>query len=296
MNIQRLGAIRTELGESPVWYAGKLWLMDCRAGWIYALDPDSGEVKERYEVPAPLGSFAFNGDGRSVVVALKDQIAMLDLNTGALHTLARGEDLHPHLRWNDGISLDDGSFVVGTMHVPREPGEPLLGGLYRLGVDGQFDRIDTGFGITNGPCVSPVNGRLYVGDSADRVIYSYAINEHGVLSDKQVFLNTECYQSGPDGCAFDLDGGLWVTLVRTGHIMRFDRDGKPTHDIQLPVTYPSALCFGGPDMADLFVTSIADSGRLRASGPMDGAVLKLTGLGVSGKARPVCRLQFRSSY
>jgi hypothetical protein len=43
-------------------------------------------------------------------------------------------------------------------------------------------------------------------------------------------------------------------------------------------------------MGDLFVTTISDSGRLSASGPMDGAVLKLTGLGFSGAARPQCRM------
>jgi hypothetical protein len=43
-------------------------------------------------------------------------------------------------------------------------------------------------------------------------------------------------------------------------------------------------------MADLFVTTIRDSGRLSASGPLDGAVLKLTGLGFRGSARPLCRM------
>lgn len=291
MKIQRLGDLTTALGECPQWHGQQLWLMDARAGLIYALDADTGAVTARHAAPPPLGSFTFNGEGGdAIVVALKDEIAALDLGTGQLRTLARIEVSHPNLRLNDGISLADGSFVVGTMHVPREPDELPLGGLYRLDIDLKLRKLDDGFGITNGPCVNPVNGRLHVADSAARAIYSYAITADGTLADKQLFNSTDAYDSGPDGCAFDSEGGLWTALVRTGALARFDMAAKLSHKIDLPLAYPSALCFGGPDMADLFVTSIRDSGRLSASGPLDGAVLKVTGLGFRGAARPVCRM------
>jgi len=289
MEIRRLGELKTALGECPVWHEGRLWLLDCRAGFLCALDPDTGAVLQRHEVPPPLGSFAFNADGR-VVLALKEQISSLDLGTGELRTLARIEASHPHLRLNDGTSMRDGSFVVGTMHVFREPGEAPLGGLYRLDDDLQLHKLDEGMGITNGPCLNPVNGRLHVADSAERVVYSYAIAPDGRLQDRKTFLSTEAYASGPDGCCFDSEGGLWTALVRVGAIARFDMQGRLTHRIELPVAHPSALCFGGPDMAELFVTTISDSGRLSASGAMDGAVLKLSGAGFRGAARPLCRL------
>lgn len=47
-------------------------------------------------------------------------------------------------------------------------------------------------------------------------------------------------------------------------------------------------------MDDLFVKSIRDSGRLSASGPLDGAVLKVTGLGFRGTARPLCQMRLDS--
>lgn len=291
MEIQRLGSLKTALGECPVWHAAQLWLLDCRNGLIHALDPDTGQATARHEAPPPLGSFAFNGDGLDcIVLALKEEIAALDLRTGQLRTLARIEASSPHLRLNDGISLADGSFVVGTMHVFRAPDEPPLGGLYRLDTRLHLHKLDDGLGIVNGPCVNPVSGRLHLADSAARVIYSYAFAADGTLADKQVFVRTEVHDSGPDGCAFDSEGGLWTALVRTGALARFDMDGRLTHKIELPVAHPSALCFGGPEMADLFVTSISDSGRLSASGPLDGAVLKVTGLGFRGSPRPVCRM------
>lgn len=289
MEIKRLGELKTELGECPVWHGGRLWLLDCRAGVVYALNPETGAVTSRHEVPPPLGSFAFNHDGR-IVLALKEAIAALDLANGHLRTLARLDVSHPDLRFNDGISLPDGSFVVGTMHVFREPDEPPLGGLYRLGTDLELRKLDEGLGITNGPGVNPVSGRFCVADSASKTVYSYALGSVGTLADKQVFVQTDAQGSGPDGCCFDSEGGLWTALVRAGALARYDLQGQLTHRIALPLSHPSALCFGGPAMADLFVTSISHSGRLSASGPLDGAVLKVSGLGFQGAARPLCRM------
>ncbi|WP_028604375.1 SMP-30/gluconolactonase/LRE family protein [Ottowia thiooxydans] len=288
MNIQRLGELKTALGECPTWFEEKLWLMDCRAGLVFALNPDTGAVTARHEAPAPLGSFAFNQDG-AIVLAMKEHIAAMSLPAGELRMLAHIGCSHPNLRLNDGIALPDGSFITGTMHLAREPGEEPLGGLYRLDTQLKLHKVDTGLGITNGPCISPTNGRLYVADSAAHCIYSYLMAADGTLSDKKVFVNTEPYHSSPDGCCFDNEGGLWTALVRAGSLIRFDQSGVPTHQIELPVKHPTALCFGGPDMSDIFITSISDSGRLSASGPMDGGVLKLTGLGFQGMARPLCR-------
>jgi sugar lactone lactonase YvrE len=288
-HIQRLGALTTALGECPVWHGGLLWLLDCRAGTLFALNPDTGAVVAQHNLPPPLGSFAFNHDGRAVV-ALKEAVVALDLATGRWEPLAQLGCTHPDLRLNDGVSMPDGGFVVGTMHVFREPGEAPLGGLYRLGPQGQWDLLDTGLGVTNGPCVNPLNGRLYVADSEARHIHSYTITPGGTLTDKRLFVQTNVLQSGPDGCCFDTEGGLWTALVRVGALVRFGSGGQVTHRIELPVTHPSALCFGGPTLEDLFVTTIRDSGRLRASGPLDGAVLKVTGLGHQGLARPLCRI------
>lgn len=289
MQIQRLGHITTQLGECPQWHGQHLWMLDCRAGAVLALDPESGAVVQRHEVPPPLGSYAFNHDG-ALVLATKEHVLAWHPVSGQQQVLAELGCSLPHLRLNDGAAMPDGSFVVGTMHVFREPGEAPAGGLFRLDTALQWLRLDQGYGITNGPCVSPVNGRLHVADSEARLIYDYAIDADGGLSDKQVFVDTNPLNSSPDGCCFDDQGGLWTALVRAGALARFDSAGQLTHHIDLPVAHPSAVCFGGPDLADVFVTSISDSGRLKADGPLDGAVLKLSGLGFRGIASPTCRL------
>jgi sugar lactone lactonase YvrE len=265
--------------------------MDCRRGLIHRMAPDGG-AHQQVAVPPPAGSFAFNSDGR-LVVALKEELALVDPSSGALERIARIDESHPNLRLNDGTALADGGFLVGTMHPGREPGEAPLGGLYRLDPGAALRKLDRGFGVVNGPRVSPFDGRLYVCDSAERTIYSYAFSDDGGLGDRRSFVVTDALESAPDGCAFDQDGGLWTALVQAGALARFGADGRLTDRIELPLAHPTALCFGGPDMTDIFVTSIRDSGRLKSDGPLDGAVMLVRNAGFRGYSSPRCRLAGR---
>jgi sugar lactone lactonase YvrE len=207
-----------------------------------------------------------------------------------LRRVARIGDSHPNLRLNDGAAMPDGSFIVGTMHVFREAGEAPLGGLYRLNVDGKLHRLDTGLGVVNGPAMHPHGTRFSVCDSEARKIYSYAVGADGLLSSRFMFVDTSAFGSAPDGCCFDRDGGLWTALVHAGAIARFDAQGKLTNRIDLPLRHPASLCFGGAQLQDIYVTSISDSGRLKAGGPLDGALLRIRGSGFLGAPRPFCRM------
>lgn len=291
IEIARFGDGRAELGESPRWDAatGRLWYMDCRSGRIVCLDGTTGAEISTIEVPAPSGSFALDAEGR-LIVALKETIVALSAAGERIGDLGRIEESHPNLRLNDGAAMPDGSFVVGTMHVFRAPGEASLGGLYRLSPAGALRRIDTGIAVTNGPCVSPANGRFHVCDSAARVIYSYAVGPDFALSDKRVFADTSALESAPDGCCFDTQGGLWTALVHAGALVRFGAGGQVSHRIDLPVAHPAGICFGGAAMDQIFVTTISNSGRLSADGPLDGAVLRVRGSGFTGAAQGRCRI------
>jgi sugar lactone lactonase YvrE len=290
MDIQRIGTFNAALGECPVWHEQqqRLWFMDCRKGLVYTLDPETGDHLH-YALPPPTGSFALNEDGR-LVVALKEEIALYQPDTGSLQRVARIEDSHPNLRLNDGTALPDGSFVVGTMHVFRAEDEAPLGGLYRRTMDGRLVKLDRGLGVGNGPVMHPGGARFSVCDSAARKIYTYRAVADGTLSERQVFADTSALGSAPDGCCFDRDGGLWTALVHVGAIARFDSQGKLTNRIELPVAHPASLCFGGANLDEIFVTSISDSGRLRAEGALDGAVLRVRGTGSQGAPRPMCRI------
>lgn len=289
-DIQAFGALHTRLGECPVWDARQqwLWLIDSRAGVLVALDARGHEC-QRLELPAPLGSFALNEDGR-LVVALRESVVLLDPASGRMQTLGRLEEQHPQLRLNDGAALADGSFCVGTMHTLRAPGEAPLGGLYRINTLGRMERVDQGYGVTNGPVQHPTDGRLFVSDSAARRIHVYPAPGDAPWR-RTLFADTQALGSAPDGCCFDDAGGLWSVMVHTGELVRFDAQGRPDQRLRLPLAHPSSLCFGGPELDELYVTSISDSGRLSAQGPLDGRVLRVRGLGRRGAPRPRCAIQ-----
>jgi len=155
MQIERIGTVRAALGECPVWDAARntLWMLDCRSGQLMQVDPDTGATQD-WQLPAPVGSFAFNGDD-DIIVALKDTFALYRLSDGAMRSLGHIGDSHPHLRLNDGAPLPDGSFVAGTMHIHRQAGQPPLGGLYRVDLQGKVSRIAQGLGVVNGPPCIP---------------------------------------------------------------------------------------------------------------------------------------------
>ena len=289
MQIEQFGALKLQLGECPLWDAQqqKLWLMDCRRGHLYALS-SHGDTLEQHLLPAPTGSFALNHDGR-IVVAMKEAIGLYNPQTRALSIVAELDTHLANLRINDGTALPDGRFLAGSMHINLQPGEAPEGGIYVVGHQGQLRKIGPALKTANGPLIHPRTGRLFICDSAEQTIFSFDIRS-GTAQDRQVFASTQALNSAPDGCCFDSAGGLWTALVRTGELARFDADGSLSLKIAVPVAHPSALCFGGPQLDQLFVTSIADSGRLRADGALDGGVLKITGHGYSGLPEPRCTI------
>lgn len=289
-DIHRISDLHLALGECPIWDAQRqqLWCVDSMKGHVYAINTITGSYHS-HSAPPPVGSFALNDDG-SLIVALKEQVTHLDPITGAMQPLADIGISKPYLRLNDGAAMPDGSFLVGSMHIFRDPGEAPQGGLYRLTRTGQLRLEATDVAVTNGPCISPINQRLHVCDSAAKVIYSWEVDASGSLTDRRIFTCTDTLDSAPDGCCFDSDGGLWTALVHASAIVRFDVQGTITHRINLPVAHPTSLCFGGTALDTIYITSISNSGRLKAEGPLDGTILQLRGTGFCGAPRPVCHI------
>jgi sugar lactone lactonase YvrE len=280
--IRSIGDTRDLLGESPCWDARShaLWWIDSLAGTLRRLRPAMGEA-ETHALPAPVGSIALCESG-AVVAALKDRFARYDPVTRELQTLARIEVDHADVRLNDGKCDPWGNFVAGTMHINRQPGDAILGGLYRLRPDRSVERLAEGFGLTNGPCFSRDGRKLYVADSAVRTIWAFDYSPDGPLAIRRAFVQTERFGSGPDGATVDAEGFLWTVLTRIGQVARFAPDGTLDRMVALPATHPTSLCFGGPRLDRAYVTSISKSTHLEGREPQDGGLFELLGLPAPG--------------
>ena len=284
VEVQRIGNTKDLLGESPCWDAdaGALCWIDSLAGLLRRLKPATGEL-ENHRLPAPIGSMALC-DSAAAVLALKTGFARYHWATRRLEPLADIGVAHPDVRLNDGKCDPFGNFVAGTMHINRQPGDPILGGLFRLRPDGALEKIAAGFGLTNGPCFSADGRTLYVADSAIRTIFAYDYTPDGPLARPRVFVQTESFGSGPDGAVVDAQDHVWSVLTRIGKLARFAPDGTLERLVDLPATHPTSLCFGGPGLRSLYVTSISRSTHLAGHLPQDGGLFEVRGLPAPGLA------------
>ena len=84
-------------------------------------------------------------------------------------------------------------------------------------------------------------------------------------------------QGATDGCAFDQEGNLWVTLVRANKVIVITPARKVETVIEDPsgdvMDWPTNVSFGGPDLRDLYIGSVRKGYVLHARSPIPGAPL-----------------------
>ena len=81
----------------------------------------------------------------------------------------------------------------------------------------------------------------------------------------------------PDGCGFDQEGNLWVTLPVANKLVAITPDGSLETISHDPggetLMVPSNVSWGGDDMRDLYVGSIATNYVLKMRSPVPGMPL-----------------------
>jgi gluconolactonase len=77
-----------------------------------------------------------------------------------------------------------------------------------------------------------------------------------------------------DGCGFDEEGNLWVTLVTANKVVAIRPDGEVVtmlHDeTGALMNHPTNVTWGGPDMRDLYIGSIVTDYVIHARSPVPG--------------------------
>ncbi len=126
------------------------------------------------------------------------------------------------------------------------------GKLWRIGTDKVPVLLDGTMGTTNGIEVSQDEKRLYVGESAQRKIWRYDLNEKGEISNKTVFVSFTDFDL--DGMRSDVDGNLYVSRYGKGTVAIFSPDGTLLHEVTLKGKSVSNIAFGGSDGRTCFLT------------------------------------------
>ena len=77
-----------------------------------------------------------------------------------------------------------------------------------------------------------------------------------------------------DGCAFDADGNLWVTIVLANRIVAISPDGRATVVLDDPdgavLSGPTSIAWGGRDMCDIYIGSITTPYVLKGRSSVPG--------------------------
>lgn len=278
MELTRIGAFHLGWGESLVWdeRRDRLYFVDCAAQTLHWVQGGDGDL-HTVALPSMAAGLVPTDDG-TLVGALDDGLYVIDPDVGTAHLLSR----YPHelgARANDACADLSGNIVTGTLNLGPAPGS-----LWWFSRRQGWRMLDTGISNTNGPSVAVADGAmtLYVGDtSANYYRYRYDA-ETGAVGHREIFGDVSTLAGAPDGAAIDDQGGLWCALVGGSQLVRFT-DAGLDRTVDLPVTNPTDVAFGGPDLDRLYVVSI---GLGAAADGLDGGLLVLDGLGSHGRPEP----------
>lgn len=265
---------RDVLGEGALWCArdGAFYWVDILAPALNRLTLATGAV-ERWTMPEPLG-WVVEHAGGGFVGGFRSGIASIMLDPLTIGPRTGPEPHLPGNRMNDGKADRHGAIWCGTMDMAEEQ---AIGSLYRLGDDGAWQQIDTGYHVPNGPGLSPCGCWMYHADSGQRVIYRFSMDGH-VAQDRQPFIRFGEDDGYPDGMTCDAEGCLWVAHWDGGRISRFDPDGTLDRSIALPARRVTNIAFAGDALDRMFVTSAATG---LPPGEFDGALFEIDA-GVTG--------------
>lgn len=287
MKIHRVEAPHCRGGEQPLWDVDQqaLYYIDNSGRKIHRYLPAAGASKS-WDMPDVITSLALR-QGGGAVITLRAGIQLFDFDSGRLEMLHPLAD-PPPLVYNDAKVDRQGRWIIGASTANfTNPGPE--GGLFRLDPDRSLVQLDSGIHFSNGPCFSPDSKTLYFSDSWLKNCYAYDYDiETGSVTNRRVFAGEEALQGLPDGATVDRDGLVWIALYGAAKIAAFRPDGRLEHAVDMPVKLVSSVMFGGPDLDQLFVTTI-EREHGSGDGPVEagaGDLYVIEGLGAQGLPEP----------
>ncbi|MGQ4879040.1 SMP-30/gluconolactonase/LRE family protein [Billgrantia sp. LNSP4103-1] len=276
---------RARLGEGPLWCpergeAGQLLFVDILGRSLQAHDFASGRT-QGWTLDEACCWLAPRADGDGFIAGLASRLVhlRLDENGPCVVDAWSTPDEPAGNRFNDAMVDGGGRLWFGSMSENEEPGR---GALYCL--DGaELRQVDRGYGVANGPAVSPDGSTLYHSDTAAGIVYAFDLSAGGELSGKRAHLRFRGTQGYPDGMTCDAEGGLWVAHWGGGRVSRFLPDGTLDETLILPASRVTSCAFGGPALDQLYITTAAEG---RDQEALAGSLFRVVP-GVRGLASPM---------
>ena len=180
-------------------------------------------------------------------------------------------------------SIAGENFATLTQDLPHD------GFIFVLRPDGTSSIVAEGLGFANGLAMSADEKFLYCCQSFGSNVVRYPVLPGARLGPGEQYgpplgrtaqpgaLGDVKTLGYPDGCAFDVEGNLWVTLFFANKVLAITPAGNLLTIIDDPageiLRMPSNVTFGGPDMKDLYIGCLETTYVAKGRSPVAGMKL-----------------------
>lgn len=220
-----------------------LYWSDIDEQFIYRYHLETAHL-EKWKMPSPVGSMGFVSGG-GLILAVKDGFALWDGVSNSVQTMAKTIAPESPCMMNDGKVDPQGRFWAGSK------GPKGLSALW-MAEGNKLRKVLTGLGIANG--LDWIHHSFYFTDSLEGKIYRFDYEPvTGKIKNRTLFYEAET--GVPDGLSLDREGNVWTAIWDGWKILQISPSGTVLQEIQMPVQRPTSVCFGGPDLQTLFITS-----------------------------------------
>jgi L-arabinonolactonase len=252
---------RNELGETPVWCARTqtlLWIDVTSPGRVFYCD-SRGSV-DFYQFEDLVTGLALRTTTGLLVVGARDVYEFDPKNASQRRIFSLPADATEQ-RFNDGACDRAGRLWIGSMQnnlseKVRASGRlESCGRIYCISRDGSSRSFAAQLGCPNAMCWSLDHTTFYVADSVNGWLYAYDFHlASGKIDARREFCRFPDLGL-PDGAAVDCEGNIWNARWGAGALVRITPNGALDKIVKMPVSNPTACCFGGARMDTLYVTS-----------------------------------------
>lgn len=255
VSVEVFADLRADVGEAPHWDQRSMTLLfvDLTGGTIFRYD-QSGTALNSFSVGQEVGAVVPRRDG-GLVLAVRDGIAVATDAGDNFELTAPVERDTQGNRMNDAKCDPAGRLLAGTTAFDFTP---QAAALYRVEPDWSYDRIVRDVTQSNGIAWSPGGSQLYFIDSATQSVDAFDYDtDTGSVGNRRRLVTIERAHGIPDGMTVDSRGNLWVACFGGGTVRCFSPAGEQLDEVLFPVSQVTSCTFGGPGLADLYVTSAA---------------------------------------
>ena len=266
------------LVEGPTWINDRgLLFSDVIKGGVYLLD-HLNNVSTIVEYRRGIGGIAIHEEN-GLIVGGKN-IAYKSF-TGDKTTILLSNDVtEVALGFNDLTTDSKGRVYVGSVAFKVFSDDEMIPGhLHMIDVDGSVRSISDGVMLTNGLGFSPDGRTLYHADARDAVVRQYEVSPDGNVSDWKPFVQAN--NGHPDGLAVAEDGSVWIAMAYGSRVDVFESNGALRESLPVPLPMVTSVCFGGPDLKDLYVVTGSRGGPSDVCGTIFRTRVDVPGLPIS---------------